>query len=137
LATDSDSHGRASGLHSGTTSLQCEKGDALVQFAARAGKRLQPFARVLHILEDPMEEKPLNMFEQSTKPGERITDKPELPPQGFAMHMVADTESIEGEAHLKLGKARGFEIFSDEPAHIGGTNKFPPPMSYLAMGIGF
>jgi len=66
-----------------------------------------------------MEEKPLNMFEQSTKPGERITDKPELPPQGFAMHMVADTESIEGEAHLKLGKARGFEIYSDEPAHIG------------------
>ena len=54
-----------------------------------------------------MKEKPLNMFEQSTKPGERITDKPELPPQGFAMHMVADTESIEGEAHLKLD--------SDEP----------------------
>ena len=31
------------------------------------------------------------------------------------MHMVADTESIEGEAHIKLGKARGFEIYSDEP----------------------
>ena len=84
-----------------------------------------------------MAEKPLNPFEQSTKPGERITDKPELPQQGFAMHMVADTESIEGEAHLKLGKSRGFEIYSDEPPHIGGTNKFPPPMSYLAMGIGF
>lgn len=84
-----------------------------------------------------MGEKPLNPFEQSTKPGERITDKPELPRQGFAMHMVAETESIEGEAHLKVGHARGFEIFSDEPPHIGGTNRYPPPMSYLAMGIGF
>lgn len=84
-----------------------------------------------------MEEKPLNPFEQSTKPGERITDKPELPRQGFAMHMIADTESIEGEAHLKLGKARGFEIYSDELPQIGGTNKYPPPMGYLAVGIGF
>ncbi|OGL67470.1 MAG: hypothetical protein A3J27_10400 [Candidatus Tectomicrobia bacterium RIFCSPLOWO2_12_FULL_69_37] len=84
-----------------------------------------------------MEEKPLNPFEQSTVAGERITDKPELPRQGFAMHLVADAETIEGEAHLKLGKSRGFEVYSDEPPHIGGTNKFPPPMSYLAMGIGF
>ena len=58
-----------------------------------------------------MNEKPLNAVEQrqSTKPGERITDKPELPPQGLAMHLVADTESIEGEHHLKLGHSRGFD----------------------------
>ena len=84
-----------------------------------------------------MSDKPLNPFEQSGKPGERIIDKPELPPQGFAVHIEADTESIEGEMHLKVGQSRGFEIFSDEPPHIGGTNKFPPPMSYLALGIGF
>jgi len=84
-----------------------------------------------------MAEEPLNFLDQSTKPGERITDKPELPPQGFAMHMVADMESIEGEVHLKVGRARGFEVFSDEPPHIGGSNRYPPPMSYLAMGIGF
>ncbi len=84
-----------------------------------------------------LDEKPLNMLEQSTKPGERLTDKPELPRQGFAMHMAADTESIEGEAHLKLGRSRGFEIYSDEPPQIGGTNRYPPPMSYLAVGIGF
>ncbi len=84
-----------------------------------------------------MSEEPLNFLQQSTKPGERITDKPELPPQGFAMHMTAEVESIEGEVHLKVGHARGFEVFSDEPPHIGGSNRFPPPMSYLALGIGF
>jgi uncharacterized OsmC-like protein len=53
------------------------------------------------------------------------------------MHIEAELESIEGEAHLKVGHSRGFDVFSDEPPHIGGTNKYPPPMSYLAMGIGF
>ena len=84
-----------------------------------------------------MTEKPLTFLDQSSKPGERVTDKPELPPQGLAMHMVADLETIEGEVHVKRGTSRGFEIFSDEPPHIGGTNRYPPPMSYLAMGIGF
>jgi hypothetical protein len=84
-----------------------------------------------------MDEKPLKMMEQSTKPGERITDKPELPRQGLVMQMIADTESIEGESHLKLGRSRGFDIYSDEPAQIGGTNRHAPPMSYLALAIGF
>jgi hypothetical protein len=84
-----------------------------------------------------MGDQPLKFSEQSSKPGERVTDKPELPPQGFAMNLVAEAESIEGEVHLKLGRARGFEIQSDEPALIGGSNRFPPPMAYLALGIGF
>jgi hypothetical protein len=84
-----------------------------------------------------MDEKPLIFREMSSKPGERITDKPELPRQGVAMHIVADVESIEGEAHLKLGHSRGFDVYSDEPPLIGGTNTYPPPMSYLAMGVGF
>ena len=83
------------------------------------------------------EEKPLTFLQMSTKPGERITDKPELPRQGVAMHIEAELESIAGEPHLKLGHSRGFDVYSDEPPHIGGTNKYPPPMSYLAMGIGF
>lgn len=83
------------------------------------------------------EEKPLVTAQLSSKPGERITDKPELPRQGVALRIDADLESIEGEVHLKLGRSRGFEVYSDEPPHIGGTNKHPPPMSYLAMGIGF
>ena len=84
-----------------------------------------------------MADKPLIAAEQSTKPGERITDKPELPPQGLAMHLITNTESIEDEHHLKVSHSRGFDIYSDEPATIAGTNKFPPPMSYLALAIGF
>jgi len=84
-----------------------------------------------------MSDAPLKFSEQSSKPGERVTDKPELPQQGLAMHMTAEAESIEGEVHLKLGRARGFEIQSDEPALIGGSNRFPPPMAYLPLGIGF
>jgi hypothetical protein len=53
------------------------------------------------------------------------------------MHLVADTESIENETHLKVGNSRGFTIYSDEPPTIGGTNRHAPPMSYLALGIGF
>jgi hypothetical protein len=84
-----------------------------------------------------MDEKPLNPLEQSTVPGERITDKPELPRQGFAMTMAAEAETIEGEVHLKVGRARGFEVYTDEPPHIGGTDKYPAPMPYLALSIGF
>jgi len=80
---------------------------------------------------------PLKAFEQSTKPGERITDKPELPTRGLVTQITADTESIEGEVHLKVGTSGDFEVFSDEPPHIGGTNRFPPPMRYIALGIGF
>ena len=30
-----------------------------------------------------------------------------------------------------------FEVFSDEAARIGGTDKYPSPMTYMAMGVGF
>lgn len=62
-----------------------------------------------------MEDKPLRFLDQSTKPSERFTDKPELPQQRFTMHMVAEMVSIEDEVHLKVGHARGLEVFSDEP----------------------
>ncbi len=84
-----------------------------------------------------MDEKPIPFRSASTKPGERIIDKPELPKRGFAMHPVADTETIPGELQLRLGKFMEHEIYSDEPEHIGGENRYPPPMGYIAMGVGF
>jgi hypothetical protein len=39
--------------------------------------------------------------------------------------------------HLKRGLAGRFEVFSDEGARIGGTDKYPTPMAYMAMGAGF
>ena len=80
---------------------------------------------------------PLGNADLSDKPGERIIDKPELPAQGVLMQLVADTETVPGQGMVKVGKARGFTIYSDEGSAIGGTGKYPPPMPMLAAAVGF
>ena len=81
--------------------------------------------------------KPLGNEDLSSKPGERIIDKPELPAAGITNENEAMTEVLAGEMQLKRGTSGKFEVFCDEPARIGGTDKYPSPMSYLAMAIGF
>ena len=72
-----------------------------------------------------------------TEVGQRIIDKPELPPQGVTTDNEVYTETITGEMHLKRGTFGKFEVFSDEAPRIGGTDKYPSPMTYMAMGVGF
>lgn len=73
----------------------------------------------------------------STVPGERIIDKPDIPQQGVEQYLEADTKNVEGHFHLKVGRHRKFEVYSDEPARIGGEDTFCSPMGYLAMAVGF
>ena len=73
----------------------------------------------------------------SEKAGERVIDKPELPPGGISNENDVQTEVVSGQLQLKRGQAGQFEVFCDEPARIGGTDKYPSPMAYLAMSIGF
>lgn len=80
---------------------------------------------------------PLDPRKDSTVPGERAIDKPELPTQGYAFTMSADTETIEGKGQLKLGTHRHFEVYCDEPPRIGGEDSYPQPLCYIAMGVGF
>ena len=80
---------------------------------------------------------PLDPRKDSAVPGERAIDKPELPPQGYAFTMSADTETMEGEGQLKLGRHRHFEVYCDEPPRIGGEDSHPQPLCYIAMGVGF
>ena len=80
---------------------------------------------------------PLDGTNLPTEIGQRIIDKPELPPQGVSTDNEAYTEVVAGEMQLKRGTVGKFEVFCDEPARIGGTDKYPSPMSYLAMAIGF
>jgi hypothetical protein len=80
---------------------------------------------------------PLGNEDLSDKPGERVIDKPELPPAGITNENEAHTEVLSGEMQLKRGTSGKFEVFCDEPARIGGTDRYPSPMSYLAMAIGF
>jgi hypothetical protein len=82
-------------------------------------------------------EKPLDGMNLPSQIGERIIDKPELPPQGVSTDSEVYTEVIADEMHLKRGTIGKFEVFSDEAARIGGTDKYPSPMSYMAMAVGF
>jgi hypothetical protein len=69
--------------------------------------------------------------------GQRIIDKPELPAQGVQTDNEVFTEVVAGGMHLKRGVFGKFEVFSDEAERIGGTDKYPSPMTYLAMAVGF
>ena len=82
-------------------------------------------------------EQPLDPRKDSSVPGERAIDKPELPAPGYVFTMSADTETIEGEGQLKLGRHRRFEVYCDEPERIGGEDSYPQPLCYIAMGVGF
>ena len=82
-------------------------------------------------------EKPVDGMNLSSEVGQRVIDKPELPPEGIATDSEVYTEVVAGEGQLKRGTIGKFEVFSDEAARIGGTDKYPSPMSYMAMGTGF
>lgn len=81
--------------------------------------------------------RPLDGNNSATEVGQRVIDKPELPGGGIYTDNEVYTEVIEGEMHLKRGTFDGFEIFSDESPRIGGTEKYPTPMSYMAWATGF
>jgi hypothetical protein len=82
-------------------------------------------------------EKPLDGTNRPSEAGQRIIDKPELPPQGVSTDNEVYTEFVADEMQLKRGTFGKFEVFSDEAARIGGTDKYPSPMTYMAMGVGF
>jgi hypothetical protein len=82
-------------------------------------------------------DKPLDGNQLPSEIGQRIIDKPELPTQGVNTDNEVYTEVVADEGQLKRGTFGKFEVFSDEAARIGGTDKFASPMTYMAMGVGF
>ena len=80
---------------------------------------------------------PLSNADLSEKPGERVIDQPELPAGGISNENDVYTEVIAGEMHLKSGRMGKFEVFTDEAPRLGGTDRYPSPMTYLAMAVGF
>ena len=82
-------------------------------------------------------EGPIDGRSTSTVLGERVIDKPELPARGLYTDSEVYTEVVEGSLQLKRGRADEYEIFCDEGERIGGEGKFPTPMAYMAMGMGF
>ena len=84
-----------------------------------------------------MNDQPLDGHDLPDKVGERVIDKPELPSQVLATDATVWTEVVAGEGQLKRGTVGRFEVFCDEAARIGGTDRYPSPMSYMAMGVGW
>ena len=82
-------------------------------------------------------EKPLDGNNLPSTVGDRVIDKPELPAGGISNENDVYTEVVAGEMHLKRGSSGKFEVFTDEAPRLGGTDRYPSPMSYLAMAVGF
>ena len=82
-------------------------------------------------------EEPLDASKLRTEVGQRVIDKPDLPPQGIFTDNEAYAETVAGEMHLRRGLADKFEVFCDEGTRIGGTDRYPTPMAYMALGTGF
>jgi hypothetical protein len=62
---------------------------------------------------------------------------PELPEKhrGTVFTMSADIEALEKQR--KVARFRHFEFYCDEPPVVGGEDKYPQPLTYLAAAIGF
>jgi uncharacterized OsmC-like protein len=59
----------------------------------------------------------------------------ELPKGLIRSTISVDCEHIEKMLHK--GHKGEFTFFSDEPASLGGEDKYPSPLTYIASGIGF
>ena len=49
--------------------------------------------------------------------------------------MGADIEALENQH--KIARYRDFEFHCDEPAWLGGEDRHPQPLTYVAAGVGF
>ena len=81
-------------------------------------------------------DKPVDGNNLPAEVGQRIIDKPELPPQGVTTDNEVFTEVVLGKGQLKRGTFRHFKVFCDEAQRIGGDDLYPSPMTYLAMCVG-
>ena len=59
----------------------------------------------------------------------------ELRSTGYRITTSVDVAHVEKMLHK--GTRGKFEVFCDEPERMGGDDSYPPPLTYIAMGIGF
>lgn len=70
---------------------------------------------------------------------EDVSGQPEIADEhrNRVFTMSAEVETVEQDGLLKVGRFRHFEFFSDEPPVIGGGDRHPQPLTYLAASVGF
>lgn len=61
----------------------------------------------------------------------------EFPAGGFRVTRTARVRSVPGDLMLKVGEYEGHELRSDEGPGVGGQDRHPTPLGYIASGIGF
>lgn len=61
----------------------------------------------------------------------------ELPKAGYRATRVARVRTIPGEPVLKVGEFDGHEVYSDEGPKSGGEDRYPTPLGYMALAVGF
>jgi hypothetical protein len=51
--------------------------------------------------------------------------------------IVVEADAVKLEKMRKEGHVRGFTVYCDEGAHVGGDNTAPAPLGYLALSLAF
>ena len=58
-------------------------------------------------------------------------------PDGMKATLRCTTSTVEGKHMLKVGKFARHTVMCDEGPMIGGDDAYPPPIAYIALGLGF
>jgi hypothetical protein len=61
----------------------------------------------------------------------------DLKRKGMQATVVAETETVPGQAALKQGVFGKHTVYSDEGEDYGGHDVAPPPLGYAALALGW
>jgi hypothetical protein len=61
----------------------------------------------------------------------------DLKPRAVDHTITAVTEMLPDKDPLKVGTFGSHVVYSDEPPIVGGEDKWPPPLGYAALAVGF
>jgi len=62
---------------------------------------------------------------------------PTSPDEVLSRSITIEADTAALERQRKEGHSRGFTVYCDEGAAIGGDNTAPPPLAYFTMALGF
>ena len=61
----------------------------------------------------------------------------DLKPRAVDHTITAVTQFVPDEDPLKTGTFGSHVVYSDEPPTVGGNDRWPPPLGYAALAVGF
>ena len=67
----------------------------------------------------------------------RASSSPEPEPETVRREVVIEADAETKDRMGKEGHVRGFTIYCDEGAHLGGDNSAPSPLRYFCTSLAF